>query len=178
MNEDHSPQTTSESDGTYTVLNKIVSIFAVIVYTIIFVFLILLVIFGYQMIRFPTEGGNLVMTTVSTDFWAKFLPLANMVLTAMGTALIVLVAFASARLLITPSTRLDLSRIISDFPSLIAIIVIITISLLSLIKIGIPDVLSNIALVIVGFYFGKATKPISTNNPNSTNTTSETMPRE
>jgi hypothetical protein len=48
-----------------------------------------------------------------------------------------------------------LSKITSDLPSALALIVIITICLLPLAGVAVPDVLNNIALVVVGFYFGK-----------------------
>lgn len=46
-------------------------------------------------------------------------------------------------------------RLLGDLPSVLALIIIVTICLLPLSGIGVPDVLSNIALVVVGFYFGK-----------------------
>jgi len=50
--------------------------------------------------------------------------------------------------------RNQLLRTTSDVPSVIAIVVIFTVCLLPLMGIEIPQAMSNIGLVIVGFYFG------------------------
>jgi hypothetical protein len=47
-----------------------------------------------------------------------------------------------------------LGGMVKDVPSLIAVVVIITLCLLPLLNTEVPAALSNIALVIVGFYFG------------------------
>jgi hypothetical protein len=51
-------------------------------------------------------------------------------------------------------TAKKLGGMLRDVPSLIAVVVIITLCLLPLLSAEIPSALSNIALVIVGFYFG------------------------
>ena len=45
-----------------------------------------------------------------------------------------------------------LGNLIKDVPSLVAILVTLSLCVMPILKIEIPDVLSNIALVIVGFY--------------------------
>lgn len=119
-------------------------------------FVAIMVISVYSFFKNPTiisGAEGLVMT----NLWDKFQHLANVALNAVSTVLILLVALVSVKWLITsPSSKLDISRAVSDLPSILALIVIITISLLSLARIDIPGVISNIALVIVGFYFGKA----------------------
>jgi Na+/H+ antiporter NhaD/arsenite permease-like protein len=49
----------------------------------------------------------------------------------------------------------DAARLMSDLPSALALLIIATICLLPLAGLAVPDVLNNIALVVVGFYFGK-----------------------
>jgi hypothetical protein len=53
------------------------------------------------------------------------------------------------------NSSFDVSKFIGDLPSVLALIIIVTICLLPIAGFGIPDVLNNIALVVVGFYFGK-----------------------
>jgi hypothetical protein len=43
---------------------------------------------------------------------------------------------------------------VKDVPALIAVAVIVTVCMLPILRLGIPEPLANIALVIVGFYFG------------------------
>lgn len=52
-----------------------------------------------------------------------------------------------------------LGTMVRDVPSLIAVVVIITICLLPILSTEVPAALSNIALVIVGFYFGTERRP-------------------
>jgi hypothetical protein len=63
------------------------------------------------------------------------------------------------------SPRYDLSRqlggLVRDVPSLIAIVVLVTMCVLPLVRADIPQSLGNIALVIIGFYFGVERRNIS-----------------
>jgi hypothetical protein len=53
------------------------------------------------------------------------------------------------------ATPFDTSKLLADLPSVLALVIIVTICLLPLSGIEVPEVLNNIALVVVGFYFGK-----------------------
>ena len=58
--------------------------------------------------------------------------------------------------------RIQIAKLAADVPSFIAILVLFAVCLLPLTGIALPEAISNIALVIVGFYFG-------TKRPNSDN---------
>lgn len=53
------------------------------------------------------------------------------------------------------ATPFDSGKLLSDLPSTLALIIIATICLLPLAGLVVPDVLNNVALVVVAFYFGK-----------------------
>ena len=70
-------------------------------------------------------------------------------------------------LLFTPQSSSLTRKIqdsLTDVPSLIAIVVIATVCLLPFLRVTVPEVLSNIALVIIGFYFGTVRK-VKTRTP-------------
>lgn len=54
-----------------------------------------------------------------------------------------------------------LGGLVTDVPSLIAIVVLVTMCVLPLVRVDIPQSLGNIALVIIGFYFGVERRNIS-----------------
>jgi hypothetical protein len=64
---------------------------------------------------------------------------------------LVILAYLSAK----GAAPFDLSKITGDLPSTLALVIILTICLLPLAGSDVPSVLNNIALVVVGFYFGK-----------------------
>jgi hypothetical protein len=60
-------------------------------------------------------------------------------------------------LLLPPQGRLSsqLRNIVKDVPAAIAILVVGTLCLITVLGKSVPEALSNVALVIVGFYFGQ-----------------------
>ena len=98
--------------------------------------------------------------TLLTTLWGQLVPLATSVVRIVAPVLIILVAMILLRALSRRSaTPLDLRRITSDLPSVLALVIIATICVLPLSGLAVPDVLSNVALVVVGFYFGKRDLP-------------------
>jgi hypothetical protein len=90
------------------------------------------------------------------NIWQNVTPIAQAALRVVAPVLLILGALiVVAYLARRGATPFDLSRITSDLPSFLAVIIIMTICLLPLSGLGVPDVLNNIALVVVGFYFGK-----------------------
>lgn len=88
--------------------------------------------------------------------WDRILPIATSILRLVGPVLVLFLALAFLKVLARKgASPLDLAKITSDLPSVLALVIILTICLLPLGGIGVPDVLNNIALVVVGFYFGK-----------------------
>ena len=93
---------------------------------------------------------------VMLSMWDKLVPIGQQVLRFVAPVVIILLAVLGLRTLArSGAAPFDVSKFTSDLPSALALIIIITICLLPLAGVGIPDVLNNIALVVVGFYFGK-----------------------
>ncbi len=59
----------------------------------------------------------------------------------------------------------------ADLPSFLAVVIVITICLLSLAGLEVPGVLNNVALVVVGYYFGK-------HRENSSSSSTDTPPSQ
>ncbi len=88
--------------------------------------------------------------------WDKLIPIGQTVLRVAAPVVIILLAVLLLRTLArSGATPFDFGRITSDLPSTLALVIVITICLLPLAGLGVPDVLNNVALVVVGFYFGK-----------------------
>jgi len=108
------------------------------------------------------------------EIWKSVSPIAVVALRVVAPVLLmlgalVLIAFLARR----GASPFDLAKLTSDLPSLLAIVIILTICLLPLSGLDVPDVLNNIALVVVGFYFGKRE---GTGAVESTNTLPEATP--
>jgi len=87
------------------------------------------------------------LTPLFTDFWSLL----------RGALMLVIVILLIRWFLSVGGGRVsgNVSGLLSDVPSLIAVLVIGTVSIITILGILIPDPLGNIALVIVGFYFGQ-----------------------
>jgi len=105
--------------------------------------------------RRRSEALPLIEHTVTT-IWEKLLPIGEVALRIVAPVIVLLLATGLVLLLSRRGqTPLDIGKLITDFPSLLALLIVVTICLLPLSGLPVPDVLNNVALVIVGFYFGK-----------------------
>ena len=94
--------------------------------------------------------------------WDRIIPLGATALRVIAPVIVLLLAVALLTILSRRGAApFDLSKVVSDLPSVLAMIIVITICLLPLSGLGVPDVLNNVALVVVGFYFGKKTTKAS-----------------
>jgi len=90
------------------------------------------------------------------NIWQGVTPIAGTALRVVAPVILILGALIFITYLARRGTTLfDLSRVASDLPSFLAVLIILTICLLPLSGLEVPSVLNNIALVVVGFYFGK-----------------------
>ncbi|WP_370308851.1 hypothetical protein [Sinimarinibacterium flocculans] len=88
--------------------------------------------------------------------WQGVEPIAGTALRVVAPVILILgVLIVVAYLAKRGATPFDLSRVTNDLPSFLAVVIILTICLLPLSGLEVPSVLNNIALVVVGFYFGK-----------------------
>lgn len=88
--------------------------------------------------------------------WDKILPIGETALRVIAPVIVLLLATGLLLVLARRGANpFDFSKVVTDLPSLIALLIVITICLLPLSGLPVPDVLNNVALVVVGFYFGK-----------------------
>jgi len=89
-----------------------------------------------------------------TSIWESLIPIARNILSILSP-IVVLVLIIAAMKWVIPTESLNVDRLSANLPSILAIIIVSTICLLPLLGQEVPIVLTNIALVIVGYYFGK-----------------------
>jgi hypothetical protein len=148
-------------DPIYKLASRVISILTIIVFLAVLAFLILLGAYIYALVKMdPAAGGRadalVNLERVMFTMWDKLVPIGAAVLKVVAPVLIILLALLLLRTLArVGATPFDLGKVTSDLPSTLALVIVITICLLPLAGLGIPDVLNNIALVVVGFYFGK-----------------------
>jgi fumarate reductase subunit D len=90
----------------------------------------------------------------SLKLWDKVLPIGQTIITILAPILVLLLAIVAADKLLRGRER-GVARITSDLPSVLALLIVATICLLPLAGVAVPNVLGKVALVVVGFYFGK-----------------------
>jgi hypothetical protein len=149
-------------DPAYRLVNRIISVLMAIIVIAGLVILGLLGAYFYAI--FNDKGAALVdIERQMNAIWANLTPIASSVLRVVAPIIIVLLSFILIRILSrTGATSFNLGAVTSDLPSMLALIIVITICLLPLAGLDVPSVLNNIALVVVGFYFGKRETGAST----------------
>lgn len=140
---------------------RIISLLSWILFLTFFVFAVFAGAYFYVLLEVPPEDRRrsealpLIERTVTT-IWEKLLPVGEMALRIIAPVMVLLLAVGVLHFLARSNeTPLDIGKLITDFPSLLALLIVVTICLLPLSGLPVPDVLNNVALVIVGFYFGK-----------------------
>lgn len=142
-------------DNIYQLADKVLSIVQLIVVAFILLVLGLVVFYCYLLISPEIEGSSpeAVLTLLST-LWQSVSGYVARFAALIAPVFILL--FGLGVFLKLSDSKVDLSEgILSDLPSVLALIIIVAICLLPFANIEIPQVLSNVALVVVGFYFGK-----------------------
>ena len=142
-------------------VNRLVTLLYLVVLLPIIVLLFFLALYIYLAFREGFIGGAVEMmdkmigelgvAKITGNLWEVLAPIISIIV------LVMLLRW----LFCAPGDQFiarQLRQALTDVPSLIAVIVIATVCVLPLLKIEIPDPLGNIALVIVGFYFGTERK--------------------
>lgn len=152
----------NENRNIYDVLHRVVGIIGMIVITPILLLCILAVAYLLA-IYVPTDSvsahtiNELRNTIVS--LWQSLLPIAHSAFSAVAPVLVLLVVAGLIRWIIPKEGKdLNIDVFTKNSPAIIAIIIIFTICLLAFTRAEIPGILSNIALIVVGFFFGKQEK--------------------
>src|SRR5215213_957807 len=146
----------------YRIASKLVTILGTMVLLAFAVILLLVggfiyALFGSQVAEGYTRGEAAIrIQELVLGMWDKLLPITQGVFRVVAPILIISLALLALRILSRHSTSpLNLAKITTDLPSTLAILIIVAICVLPLSGLGVPEVLGNIALVVVGFYFGE-----------------------
>ncbi|EGQ9631933.1 hypothetical protein F2K82_17750 [Vibrio cholerae] len=97
----------------------------------------------------PEEIKSLILT-----IWQQVLPIADKGLALVSPILVLLILSGLVRWII-PNGKSNFKELTDNIPSILAIVVLGSLCLLPVMGYEIPNELGNIALVVVGFYFGK-----------------------
>ena len=156
------PEEDTDLFQVYRIASRLVTILATMVLLAFAVILLLVggfiyALFGSQVAEGYTRGEAATrIQGLVLGMWDKLLPITQGVFSVVAPVLIISLALLALRLLSRHSASpFNLAKVTTDLPSTLALLIIIAICLLPLSGLGVPDVLSNIALVVVGFYFGE-----------------------
>lgn len=142
------------------ITDRIVSLITTIVWLALILVVGLISVYVWLVVN-PKQDTSADLATARIESlvlnsWNQVHPLAASVLKMVGPVLVLFLGLALIGVLSRKgASPFDLVKITSDLPSLLALIIILSICLLPLGGLPVPDVLNNIALVVVGFYFGK-----------------------
>jgi nucleoside recognition membrane protein YjiH len=118
----------------------------------------MLVFYGILLLQ-PHEGAvgaSLQMRELIVSLWNQITPYVARFVSLIAPIFVLIFALGVLhRLGKEGASPFDTSKLLSDLPSVLALLIITTICLLPLAGLAVPDILNNIALVVVGFYFGK-----------------------
>ena len=156
----HDNPTGAPDTGTllFKLADRVIGLITLTVWLLVLIVVGLLIFYGY-LITQPaeiTKGATIELRELVTSLWEQVTPYVAQFIHLVAPAFVLLFALGVLhRLKERGATPFDTSKIFADLPSLFALLIVITICLLPLSGFGVPDVLNNVALVVVGFYFGK-----------------------
>jgi nucleoside recognition membrane protein YjiH len=146
------------SDQLFHLADRVIGLIKLVVWLLALLIVGLLVFYGY-LITQPQEvlgGATGHVKDLIQSLWAQMTPYVAQFVRLVAPIFVLLFALGILhRLGKEGAMPFDTSKLMSDLPSALALLIIATICLLPLAGLSVPDVLNNIALVVVGFYFGK-----------------------
>ena len=138
--------------------DKVLGLISLVVWLLILIVVGLLLFYGF-LITQPQEvmgGAAMQIKDLILALWRDITPYVARFVGLVAPMFVLIFALGLLhRLGQRGASPFDPSKLMSDLPSTLALLIIATICLLPLAGLGVPDVLNNIALVVVGFYFGK-----------------------
>ncbi len=147
----------------YRLAHRIVGILATIVVLTLLVFAVLVGVYVYLLLsgeayRQSAADSLPRIEALIFNLWDKLMPIGQTVLHVVAPIVLILLVVALVLALSkSKAAPFELQKIVSDLPSFLAVLIVVTICILPVSGLAVPDVLNNVALVVVGFYFGKRT---------------------
>lgn len=139
------------------IANRVLNLIVLVVCLLGLIVVSLLIFYGVLLVQpdAPKDAAGQVRDLITT-LWGQLTPYVNQFARLVAPVFVLIFALGFLyRLRVDGATPFDTSKLLSDLPSALALLIIATICLLPLAGLSVPDVLNNIALVVVGFYFGK-----------------------
>jgi hypothetical protein len=149
----------STEEHLFHLADRVIGLITLVVGLLALVVVGLLAAFFYLL--FQPQGANdgaaaQMLQVLILKLWEQTAPYVAQFIHLVSPIVILLFALGVLhRLGKEGATPFDSSKLLADLPSVLALVIIVTICLLPLSGIEVPEVLNNIALVVVGFYFGK-----------------------
>lgn len=157
---DNTNQDSLTDTGTqlFRLADRVIGLIYVVVWMLLIIVIGLLVFYGFLIMQ-PQEGmgaASIQLKDLILNIWNQLVPFVARFISLVAPVFVLIFALALLRRLgKAGASPFDTSKLLSDLPSTLALLIIATICLLPLAGLAVPDVLNNIALVVVGFYFGK-----------------------
>lgn len=164
----------SHVDAVFMVLHRLLGILGWIL--VLPVLTLCLVIVGYvvSLIIADLQGRTDNQDTVGSErisemimtLWDRALPIATELVGLFAPILVLLLVVAGIRFVMRDAAgAANVTRLFSDLPSVLAIMIVAAICLIPYTRVSVPEALNNIALVVVGFYFGRGRRRAELEGP-------------
>ncbi|MDI3373706.1 hypothetical protein QLG06_04985 [Pseudomonas sp. V104_6] len=152
------PETNDDasSRGIYSVLNRLIGIVGWILFVPIFSMFTLIGFYIWSV--FERSSNSMAaaedIKEMLATFWQNVKPIAVDILASVVPILILLVVVGLLKWA-SPEKWFNAENLKDNLPSVIALIVIVTVCILAVSGNTIPHTLNSIGLVVIGYYFGK-----------------------
>lgn len=146
------------ADHLFHLADRVIGLVALIVRLLATIVIALLVFYCALLVlpHDPTRNTSNELLGLIINLWGQITPYVGQFLRLIAPVFVLLFALGILhRLRREGASPFDASKLFVDLPSTLALLIISTICLLPLAGLSVPDALNNIALVVVGFYFGK-----------------------
>lgn len=161
MSDTQSPESNKASDTgsqLFHLADRVIGLISLVVWLLVLIVAGLLLFYGYLITQPPEIMGGAAgqLKDLIISLWRDITPYVSRFVSLVAPVFVLIFALGLLKHLSKQgATPFDATRLMSDLPSTLALLIIATICLLPLAGLTVPEVLNNIALVVVGFYFGK-----------------------
>lgn len=146
----------ASNQGIYSVLHRLLSIVGWILFVPIFSMVVLIGFYVWSILERSANSlaaANDIKEMLAT-FWQNVKPIAVDILACVVPVLILLVVVGLLKWA-SPEKWFNAENLKENLPSVIALVVIVTVCILAIAGNAIPHTLNSIGLVVIGYYFGK-----------------------
>jgi hypothetical protein len=145
-----------DNKNIYDILYKLLNIIG----TILSIPIILIVIFAvtYLVATFNDLQAATEIKSMMISLWQNLLPIIYKSLSILWPILVLIISIGLIKWFIAKKSEINFLTLKDNLTTILALTVILSICILPFTGMEVPSSLSNIALIIIGFYFGKQGK--------------------